>query len=88
MVKSGKVLWLLGIAFCLILRASTGFAYYPPDPTLTFYGDADGDEYVMAVDVPIHETQANEGYTLAYNTLQPNNDDDRWNTCDVDGDGY
>jgi hypothetical protein len=42
----------------------------------------------MAVDTPIHETQTIDGYTEYYATMQPNNDDDRWNTCDADGDTY
>lgn len=58
---------------------------YPPDPWQDFYGDADGDTYIVASDLSIVQNYIN---TQEYNfdTLQPQNPDQDWNTCDLDSD--
>ena len=82
-MKKGRIYFLAGV--CLLFLPSLILAYDPPQADKTFYGDADGDQSLGASDMPEHEKAAT-GLTAAYSTLQPDNAQQRANTCDIDGD--
>ncbi len=60
-------------------------SYDAPNPSNTFYGDANGDQSLLADDIPLH-TDKTLGLTPNYATPQPDNSGQRWNTCDINGD--
>jgi|GEM_PF-5041088 len=60
---------------------------HPPTPTQHFYGDADGDTAITPMDLNILRNLFN-GKAYKFDTLQPDNPDQDWNTCDLDGDRH
>jgi len=58
---------------------------YPPTPTQHFYGDADGDGVITPMDLNVLRNLFN-GKAFKFDTLQPDNPDQDWNTCDLDSD--
>lgn len=51
---------------------------------MSYYGDCDGDGTTMYYDIWILNDYLTRYPNYTFGTLQPNNADDDWNTCDVD----
>jgi|GEM_PF-2523293 len=75
---------------CAVILTAIGISpafpnIYPPKPTQYFYGDADGNTAINASDLSVLRSLLN-GKAFTFDTLQPKNLDQAWNTCDLDGD--
>jgi len=73
------------ILVILTVKPTLATNIYPPTATKWFFGDANGDTAITGID----STQWNmyiTHRTYTTDTLQPDNDWQRWNTCDVNGD--
>ena len=65
------------IPILLLIFVGSAFAYEPPLPDKTFYGDANGDQFLMADDVGIHQDYASANFSAGYDTPQPAGPGDR-----------
>ena len=70
-----------GMVFLSNAKANT----FPPTPTSSYYGDADGDLTVTGADILQHRNRLLLKPST-YSTLQPAGANTEWNTCDVDSD--
>lgn len=84
-MRGKRIIRLSLILSVLLFSFSLAYAYQTPDPSKTFYGDANGDMLVQSDDYIIHKSFVFQG-NASYNTTQPNNAGQKWNTCDVNGD--
>ena len=77
-----------GLTVFFILFSSIAFAYDPPDQSKTFYGDVTGDANLMAEDITtLSYYLYSASNWIFFDTPQPDNADQAWNTCDISGDG-
>ena len=76
------------MAILFLFIVNTAFGYEPPDQSKTFYGDANGDANLMADDVGVFSSfLLSSSNWASFDTPQPDNADQAWNTCDISGDG-